>query len=109
MKLLLALAVLSSTVFANEEVLLKCTRTSFSDLDQIIISKGKNAAEIVVTEMNGRGESTSFKRKEKDFIAKNIQLSDWYGYQRTLTGDRYGWSIQYNDECSSGHTYVICE
>lgn len=106
MKLLIVLSLLSVSAFANE-TLLTCTRTSFSDLDKIVVSASDRAGEVVVTEIDEKGNSQSFVREFTE--GKELELSSWYGYSRKLYFDGSSWNIEHQDECSGGVSTAICE
>lgn len=109
MKFIIVLSMMISSAFANQEVLLTCTRTSFSDLDKIVVSTSDRPGEVIVTETDELGASQIFVRDEKSFTdAKELELSSWYGHSRKLTFDGSSWTIEYNDECSGGVSSVVC-
>lgn len=111
MKSLLLMAFVASTAFANEgDILLKCTRTNFSDLKQILVTEGQNkTGEIVVTEIDANGTKNVYTRDASNMKTLEIELSDWYGYSRRLYNDGSGWVIEHRDECSGGYGFVVCE
>ncbi len=110
MKTFLALALLANVSFATEEVLLTCTRTTFSDIDKLVVTTSDRAGEILVYEYDEQGNRQVFTRDEKSFRnGKEIELSSWYGYSRKLYQDGSGWNIEHHDECSGGISAVICE
>lgn len=108
MKLFIVLSMLISSAFANE-TLLTCSRTTFSDLDKIVVSTSDRAGEVVVTEIDERGNTQMFVRDEKSFTNKELELSSWYGYSRKLYFDGSSWNIEYHDECSGGVATATCE
>lgn len=111
MKLMLAiLFVTSSAMAAPGDVLLTCTKTTFSDLNTIVITESDLAGEVVVTETADNGAVNSFSRNASDLIeAKKIELSSWYGYTRNLYNDGSEWYLEHFDECSGGGSYVVCK
>lgn len=110
MKFFIVLSMMISSAFANEEVLLTCTRTTFSDLDKIVISTSDRAGEVVVTEIDEQGMTQIFVRDERSFTdAKELELSSWNGYSRKLYFDGLSWKIEYQDECSGGVSSVVCK
>jgi hypothetical protein len=111
MKLFIVLLFVATTAFANEgEVLLKCTRTAFTDLDQVEISSSSDRAdEIIVTEIAENGSKNVYTRDASSLKTLEIELSDWHGYTRRLYNDGNGWAIEHRDECSGGYSTAICE
>lgn len=111
MKLMLAiLFVTSSAMAAPGDVLLTCTKTTFSDLNEIVITESDRAGEVVVTETADNGAVNMFVRSSSDLLeAKKIELSSWYGYTRNLYNDGSDWNLEYYDECSGAGSYVVCK
>lgn len=111
MKLFILMVFVVSTAFANEgEMLLNCTRTSFTDLDQIQITANINKSdEVIVTEIDENGNKNVYGRDASSMKMMEIELSDWYGYTRRLFNDGSGWTIEHRDECSGGYSYVVCQ
>lgn len=111
MKLFIALLFVATTAFATEnEVLLNCTRTNFSDLDKIQVTSSANVeGEVTVTETDENGTTNVYTRDVSSMKTLDIELSSWYGYSRRLYNDGNGWTIEHRDECSGGYSSVTCE
>ena len=111
MKLMLAiLFVTSSAIAAPGDVLLTCSRTTFRDLNTIVITESDLAGEVVVTETADNGSVNVFSRSSADLLeAKKIELSSWYGYTRNLYNNGSDWNLEHFDECSGGSSYVVCK
>lgn len=111
MKLMLAFLLVTTSAFATTgDVLLTCTRTTFTDLNMIVITEGDVAGEIIVTEIADNGTENVFARSSSDLLdAKKIELSGWYGYTRNLYNDGSDWNIEHFDECSGGGSTVVCK
>lgn len=109
MKLVLVLLFTISSAFAaTGDVLLTCTKTSFQDLNKIVITEGADVT-ILVTEYDEKNIATTTKRAFSDITTDGVQLSDWAGYTRLLNSDGSGWYISYHDECSGGIVTVTCK
>lgn len=109
MKLFLVLLFTMSSAFAaTGDVLLTCTKTSFQDLNKIVITEGADVT-ILVTEYDSKNVGTTTKRSFSDITTNGVQLSDWSGYTRLLNSDGNGWYITYQDECSGGIVNVTCK
>ena len=108
--MLAILFVTSSAIAAPGDVLLTCTKTTFSDLNSIVITESDLAGEVVVAETADNGSVNTFSRSSADLLeAKNIQLSSWYGYTRNLYINGSEWYLEHYDECSGGSSYVVCK
>ncbi len=111
MRALFAAVFICSTAWASQgDILLTCTRTSFRDLQKIVISESDRPGEILVTEYDETGSSHSYVRDPADLAsAQGLELSGWYGYTRRLYQDSYGWAIEHADECGGGNSFVTCK
>ncbi len=111
MKFMLAiLFVTSSAIAAPGDVLLTCTKTSFRDLKEIIITESESAGEVRVFEIDESGYVNVLTRNSKDLLeTKKIELSSWYGYTRNLYNDGSDWNLEYYDECSGGISTLTCK
>lgn len=108
--MLAILFVTSSAMAAPGDVLLTCTKTTFTDLNEIIITETERADTVRVFEIDESGYVNVLTRKSADlFETKKIELSSWYGYTRNLYNDGSSWSLEYFDECSGGNSTVTCE
>jgi hypothetical protein len=110
MKFFFAALFISPSVFASaSEVILTCTNSSFEDLKEIVVTVTEND-QLEVTERASNGKVLTYIRNLSDLTADNsIELSDWYGYSRTLYKSGSGWSIEHRDECSGGYSSIECK
>ena len=107
--MLAILFVTTSAIAAPGDVLLTCTKTTFSDLNSIVITESELAGEVVVSETADNGSVNVFSRSSADLEAKKIELSSWYGYTRNLYSEGADWYLEHYDECSGGGSYVVCK
>lgn len=108
--LLVALFISTAALAAPGDVLLTCTNSGISDLQKIVITEGEVDSEIVVTEVASNGLSSSEIKSSKDLIdSRTVELSSLNGYTRTLSQDKFGWSIERRDECTSGYSVISCK
>ncbi|MBY0517190.1 MAG: hypothetical protein K2P81_09790 [Bacteriovoracaceae bacterium] len=110
MKWIFIVSLLMSSAFAAPgDLLLTCTRTSFRDLDQIVINESVKPGMIMVTEIDEAGRKNIYERSMNDLKKDGIELSSWYGYTRTLSNFEGSWMIEHHDECGGGVGYAVCE
>ena len=108
--LLIAATSFAQSVPAPAEMKRKlvCTNTSFSDLKVIEVYDMGKADSVTVVETEGNGTKTYTDISSKALDAKDIPLSDWYGYDRHVYKDGGDWVLEHRDECSGGYSWPHC-
>jgi hypothetical protein len=105
----IATLMVTSAFAAPGDLLLTCTRTTFRDLDKIVINESVKPGMIMVTEIDEAGKKISYERAASNLKKDGIELSPWYGYNRKISNYEGNWMIEHRDECSGGIGYVTCE
>lgn len=101
-----------SGIAAEQATLLMSCAERFSGLDKVDFYQARDGRIFGVEYSRAAGNTVKeeFKVSSIAFERKqDIELINWFGYERKLSLTNSGWRIDYQDECTSGSMLTECK